>query len=186
VAKDLGISKTGLEGSVVPGDVLSWTIAVTNVAGTPASGFTVTDVVPDGLTLLSVGGADWSCSNAAQTVTCTYTGTPLPVGSSSSFQLDSRVGNDFAGDNISNTAVVDPGGVDATNDSATAVTPVIFTGGGGGTVVEPPAPAPVPADKPAPALPFTGSYTDRTLSAGVTLLLVGLFVAIAGRRRRTS
>jgi uncharacterized repeat protein (TIGR01451 family) len=183
VDQDLGISKTGVQGSVGPGDVLSWTVTVTNVKGTPAAAFTVTDDVPNGLSLLTAGGFDWACNTAGQTVSCTYTGAPVPVGSSVSFQIDSLVGADFTGDSISNTAVVDPGGVDTTNDSSTAVTPVVFTGGGGGTVVEPPAPAP---EEPAPALPFTGSYTDRTLTAGVTVLLLGLLLAVAGRRRRTN
>jgi uncharacterized repeat protein (TIGR01451 family) len=186
VDEDLGISKTGLEDSVVPGDVLSWSVNVTNVKGTPASGFTVTDVLADGLTFLTAGGADWSCTNAGQTVTCTYSGAPLPVGSSSAFQLDSLVGFDYAGSSVSNTAVVDPGGVDTTNDSATAVTPVVFTGGGGGTVVEPPAATPEPTEGGGEALPFTGSYTDKMLSAGVAMLLLGLFLALGGRRRRTS
>jgi hypothetical protein len=75
--------------------------------------------------------------------------------------------------------------VDPSNDSDTAVTPVIFTGGGGGTVVEPATPVPTP-EEPAPALPFTGSFIDRLLSAGVILLLFGLVVALGGRRRRTS
>jgi len=184
VDQDLGISKTGLEDSVVPGDVLSWSVNVTNVKGTPASAFTVTDVLADGLTFLTAGGVDWSCTNAGQKVTCTYSGAPLAVGSSSAFQLDSLVGFDYAGSTVSNTAVVDPGGVDTTNDSATAVTPVVFTGGEGLPVVEPPAPA--PAEEPAPALPFTGSYTDTMLTAGVAMLVLGLFLALGGRRRRTS
>jgi len=187
VDQDLGISKTGVQGSVGPGDVLSWTIAVTNVAGTPAAAFTVTDVIPDGLTLLTVGGTDWSCSSSGQTVSCTYTGAPLAVGDSSSFQLDALVGTDFTGTTVSNTATVDPGGVDATNDSATAVTPVVFTGGGGGPVVEPsPSPSPSPAPAETPALPFTGSYTQQALSVGVAVLLIGLMLALIGRRRRTS
>jgi uncharacterized repeat protein (TIGR01451 family) len=184
VDEDLGISKTALEDSVVPGDVLSWSVNVTNVKGTPASAFTVTDVIPDGLTLLTAGADDWTCSNAGQTLSCTYSGAPLPVGSSSAFQIDSLVGFDFAGSEVSNTAVVDPGGVDTGNDSSTAVTPVVFTGGEGTAVLTPPAAAPTQGG--GQALPFTGSYTDRTLPIGVAMLVLGLFLALAGRRRRTS
>jgi uncharacterized repeat protein (TIGR01451 family) len=187
VDEDLGLSKTALQGSVAPGDVLSWTLNVTNVKGTPAAGFTVTDIVPAGLTVLSAGGTDYGCSVTGQTVTCTYTGAPLPVGSSAAFQIDAGVASDYAPTEVSNTAVVDPGGVDATNDSATSVTPVteVITGGGGGGVTEP---TPTPAEEPAngPVLPFTGSYADRALSAGVTFLMLGLLLAIAGRRRRSA
>ena len=37
----------------------------------------------------------------------------------------------------------------------------------------------------APVLPFSGSYTDKALGSGVALLTLGLFLALAGRRRRT-
>jgi uncharacterized repeat protein (TIGR01451 family) len=187
VDEDLGLSKTGLQGSVAPGDVLSWTLNVTNVKGTPAAGFTVTDVVPDGLTILTVGGTDYGCSVAGQTVSCTYTGAPLPVGSSAAFQIDAVVASDYAGTQVSNTAVVDPGGVDPTNDSATSVTPVteVITGGGGGGVTEP---TPTPAEEPdnGPVLPFTGTNADQMLAWGVTVLMFGLLIAIAGRRRRSA
>ena len=191
VDEDLGVTKSGLKGSVTPGGVLSWTVVVTNVKGTPAAGFTVADTLPAGLTLLTVGGVDWSCSSSGQDVTCTYTGAPLPVGSSSSFQLDGLVAADYAGRTVVNTAVVDPGGVDSTNDSSTATTAVtaVISGGADGEAEQPvEEPIQGETEEPAqgPALPFTGIYTDRALTAGVALLMLGLFLALAGRRRRSA
>jgi uncharacterized repeat protein (TIGR01451 family) len=185
--QDLGISKVGLRDTVQPGDVLSWTITVTNVKGDPATGFTVTDEIPFGLSLLTVGGPDWTCTVSSGVVSCTYTGAPIAVGATTSFQLDSLVAADYAGSLVSNTAVVDPGGVDPTNDSATETTAVVqpSSGGGGGEAVIP-TPSPSPSGGGGEALPFTGSYVDLALGAGVTILLVGLLVAIAGRRRHST
>ncbi|MFN2522549.1 MAG: hypothetical protein ABR614_04465, partial [Mycobacteriales bacterium] len=192
---DLGLSKVGT-GSVAPGGVISWVVTVTNVKGTPAAGFTVTDNLPAGVALLNVGGTDWSCTRQPTSVSCTYTGAPLPVGASSAFAVDGVVGTNYAGTSVANTAVVDPGGVDPSNDTATATTEVVTpiqgdTGGEDNVPTPSPTAGPeitgVTPEQPAsrPTLPFTGSYADRALSAGVLLLLVGLLLALVGRRRRT-
>jgi uncharacterized repeat protein (TIGR01451 family) len=190
VPSDLGLSKVGT-GTVAPGGVISWVMTVTNIAGTPAAGFTVTDTLPGGLTLLTVGGTDWSCTKSTSSATCTYTGAPLPVGGTAAFGLDALVSAGYPGTTVSNTAVVDPGGVDTTNDSATASTDVVtpITGGTDGEENAPPDEVtggtdPQPVNRP--ALPFTGSYADRALSAGVMLLLVGLALTLIGRRRRSA
>ena len=100
----------------------------------------------------------------------------------------------FTGKTVANTAVVDPGraDTDAANNSSTATTdilPLPLTGGGGGTAQQPsasPTPAPVAHDNGGGgALPFTGTEAGRLLQLGVLLLVVGLFMALVSRRRRT-
>ena len=186
VDEDLALSKDGLSDTVAPGGILSWTLTVTNVKGTPAAGFTVVDTLPAGLTPITAGGTDWACATAAQVVTCTYTGAPLPVTQSSAFQIDALVDASYEAEQIVNSAVVDPGGVDAGNDTATATTDVVaapvlpFEG-----ETEEPAQAPTEGGGD-PVLPFSGTYTDKALLAGVSFLMLGLLLALAGRRRRTA
>jgi uncharacterized repeat protein (TIGR01451 family) len=188
-AQNVGVSKTG-PGSAQPGDELVYSIDVTNVKGTPATGFTVTDVLPTGLSFSSATGTDFTCTNAGQTITCVYSGS-LPVGQKATIAVRALLDSTFSGKTVANTAVVDPGRTDsdaADNSSTvtTAVVPLPLTGGGGGTAVAP-SPSPAPAATGGgggAALPFTGSDSARQLQAGVSLLVLGLFLALIARRRR--
>jgi uncharacterized repeat protein (TIGR01451 family) len=189
--QNLGISKTG-PGSAQPGDELVYTIDVTNVKGTPATAFTVTDVLPAGLSYSSAEGPGFTCANAGQAVTCVYSGT-IAVGEKASFIVRALLDAAFTGKTVANTAVVDPGraDTDAADNSATATTDVVsapLTGGGGGAAEEPaasPSPEPATGGGGGVGLPFTGSDAGRLLQLGVTLLLVGIFTALVARRRRT-
>jgi uncharacterized repeat protein (TIGR01451 family) len=188
-AENVGVSKTG-PGSAQPGDELVYAIDVTNVKGTPARGFTVTDVLPTGLSFSSATGTDFTCTNAGQTITCVYSGS-LPAGQKATIAVRALLDGTFTGKTVANTAVVDPGraDTDAADNSSTATTTVVplpLTGGGGGTAVAPsPTPAPAASGGGA-ALPFTGSDSARQLQAGVSLLVLGLFLALIARRRRAS
>jgi uncharacterized repeat protein (TIGR01451 family) len=188
VDENLGVSKTG-PGTAKPGDVLDYTVTVTNVKGTPATAFTVTDVLPTGLAFGSATGAGFTCGNVGQTVTCLYSGS-LAVGQSASFVVQALIDPTFTGTSIANTAVVDPGrgDSDSADNSSTATTTIVplpISGGNGGPALQ-------PTDPPVPptggggggALPFTGADSLQVLRAGVTLLLVGLFLMLTMRRRR--
>jgi uncharacterized repeat protein (TIGR01451 family) len=191
--QDLGLSKTGT-GAAKPGDELVYTVVVTNVKGTPATGFTVTDVLPAGLSFSSASGTDFVCSNVANAITCVYAGS-LGVGQTAQVVVRALLLETFTGTDVANTAIVDPGRSDdnAANNSSTATTTVTqptaapiaggagggatgggtpSTGGGGGA-----------ASGAGGALPFTGTYADRLLEGGVSLLVLGLFVALLARRR---
>jgi uncharacterized repeat protein (TIGR01451 family) len=190
-AENVGVSKTG-PGSAQPGDELVYSIDVTNVKGTPATGFTVTDVLPTGLSFSAATGTDFTCTNAGQTITCVYGGS-LPVGAKATIAVRALLDSTFTGKTVANTAVVDPGRPDsdpADNSSTvtTTVVPLPLTGGGGGTA-EAPAPSPSPAatgNGGGAALPFTGSDSARLLQGGVSLLVFGLFLALIARRRRVA
>ncbi|TVQ00596.1 MAG: DUF11 domain-containing protein [Planctomycetaceae bacterium] len=111
-AVDLAIDKSLADGSVVEfGGTASFVITVTNVAGSPgnARGFTVTDVLPEGLTYLA-GSFDSLGSDVEISVdgsTLTFTGVPLAVAESVSFRFDASVAQSAAA-SIINTATVTP------------------------------------------------------------------------------
>ena len=46
------------------------TLAVTNAGPSQATGVTVTDTVPEGLTYVSASGNGWVCAEDAAVVTC--------------------------------------------------------------------------------------------------------------------
>ncbi|WLT40265.1 DUF11 domain-containing protein (plasmid) [Synechocystis sp. B12] len=70
VASDLSFGKTG-PATVAAGAPISWTITGNNAGPSVATNVTVTDNVPAGVTGITASGTGWSCSIAAQTVTCT-------------------------------------------------------------------------------------------------------------------
>jgi uncharacterized repeat protein (TIGR01451 family) len=191
--EDLGLSKSG-PGTASPGDELLYALDVTNVKGTPATAFTVTDTLPNGLSYISAAGTDFTCAAALRLViTCTYAGN-LAVGQSVQIVVRVLLLDTFQGTTVTNTAVVDPGrsDTDATNNTDTVSTNVlqVFTGGGGGGVTEP-TPAPVPSPTPAPsagggeALPFTGTAALSLLQTGAGLLVLGLLMVLLGRSAMT-
>ncbi|MDT7550668.1 MAG: large repetitive protein [Actinomycetota bacterium] len=196
--QDLGVAKSG-PGAAHPGDELVWTIDVTNVKGTPATGFTVTDALPAGTSYSSAEGTGFVCTQAAAVISCTYTGS-LAVGDSAHVLVRALLLESFTGTTVVNTAVVDPGRSDETsaNNSATvttAVTPAApaavdspsgpVQGSGGGEAAGP-VTAPQPPSAEGSGLPFTGWATARTLQVGLALLLAGLLLSLAARARRLS
>jgi uncharacterized repeat protein (TIGR01451 family) len=118
---DLAITKTG-PASVVPGTALVYTITVTNTGPSDATGVSVADVTPGGVTFVSNGGAcatAFPCSlgtiaaGASQIITTTY---DVPSG--------------YAGANpIVNAATVSASSGDpvAANNTGTTSTPVAGT-----------------------------------------------------------
>jgi uncharacterized repeat protein (TIGR01451 family) len=185
-----GIGKLGT-GTAQPGDELVWTLTVTNVAGTVATGFTVTDELPTGLSYSLAEGAGFTCGVAGQRIICTYISS-LAVGQTAAITVRALLDSSYQGTSVSNTAVVDPNRSDsnAADNSATAVTTVTqptpspapsFTGGGGGAVVAPPEAE--PAEGGGAALPFTGSPTARVVQTAVAMFLLGWYFVTVGRRR---
>jgi uncharacterized repeat protein (TIGR01451 family) len=183
---NLGVSKTG-PASASRGDELVYAIDVTNTTGDPATGFTVTDVLPDGLLPSLATGDGFGCVVTGQTITCTYAGT-LAVGAKASIIVRALLDSTYRGNTVVNTAVLAPGRPDSdptdnTSTATTTVVPLPLTGGGGGPVQAPPSPTPAPVGGGG-ALPFTGAPATSMLQGGVALLLLGLFLALVTRRRR--
>jgi len=69
-AIDLALSKTDSPDPVIIGNNLTYTINVTNSGSISATGVTVTDTLPAGVTLVSASASQGTCSGTA-TITCT-------------------------------------------------------------------------------------------------------------------
>jgi uncharacterized repeat protein (TIGR01451 family) len=105
-AVDLSITKTHA-GTFVAGGTGTYTIVVSNDAAAERedNSVTVTDTLPAGLTYNSFSGTGWSCSAAAQVVTCTH---PATLDPGASFPPLSLVVNvlEAAAASVTNTASV--------------------------------------------------------------------------------
>lgn len=85
---DLAIAKTGATTPVPEVGAYSFKLTITNTGApftAPAGTITVTDVVPAGMTFTgATGSPGWTCAPATvpagQTLTCTYSGGPVPSG----------------------------------------------------------------------------------------------------------
>lgn len=204
---DLVLEKAAPAAPVSSGTDVVWTITVTNAGGSDASGFAVTDPLAPGLTLVSAAGAGFACGDGP-TVQCAYAG-PLAPGQAATLVVTTALAEDDTSSSVTNTATAalegDP--TPANNiDSATTGVSVPISGGGeepatGEPPVEeppqevPPPPSALPTtdeESAAPpptrpaTLPFTGSSTDQLLALGAALSLLGLLLALTGRRRRAA
>jgi uncharacterized repeat protein (TIGR01451 family) len=123
---DLSITKADVADFAV-GTTGSYRIRVSNATGVEKEDnvITVTDVLPAGLTYQSFSGTNWACTNAAQTVTCTYPPPLQPGTNTPDLTINVNV-LPGAFPIVSNTATVDSLSVDtnAANDSATDTTVV--------------------------------------------------------------
>ena len=121
---DLSIAVTDTPDPVVAGGTLTYTVNVTNLGRSTAPATTVTDTLPATATFVSVdGGVDWSCSRAANVVTCTRA--TLPTGAATPISIVVTAPNQAS--TISNVAsVATVAGVDpvAGNNSTTISTTV--------------------------------------------------------------
>jgi uncharacterized repeat protein (TIGR01451 family) len=79
---NLSVSKTANPATFTQGQNAAYTITANNIGNAPSSGtITVKDTLSPNLTYVGAGGSGWSCSAAAQVVTCT-TSTPIAAGTS--------------------------------------------------------------------------------------------------------
>ncbi len=69
-AADLSLTKTGAPDPVLEGDQLTYALTVANAGPHDATGVTLTDTLPAGVTFDSVDPAQGSCSESSGTVTC--------------------------------------------------------------------------------------------------------------------
>lgn len=118
---DLSITKTDAPDPVMAGDNLTYTIVVSNAGPSPATGVTVTDTLPDGVTFVPASSTA-GCTLSGSTVTCPVAGT-VNVGSPATVTI---VVTTLTAGPLTNTASVGAGTVDpnAGNNSSTATTNV--------------------------------------------------------------
>jgi large repetitive protein len=154
------------DGFTVPGGTFRYTMTVTNPTGpSTATGVTIADTLPAGLTLVSAVGTNWSCT--AGTVNCTYT-VPIEVGATSAplvvtVTVSTGITADTTLVNTATATCVETALAPCT-DSSTEQTPVKV-----------------------PVLPPTGADPYRSVTIGVSLFAGGwLLVLLARWRRRQS
>jgi uncharacterized repeat protein (TIGR01451 family) len=139
------------------GELVTYTMVVTNAGHSEATGVVVTDPVPAGLVWVSASGTGWTCSGTA-TVTCSLAG-PLPAGGQSTLQLTFRV-TAADGATIVNVAEVTDDDCNCDSDDAT-------------TRIDDPA-----------GLSATGFYFAGLVPLALSLIVVGTGLALVARRRR--
>jgi uncharacterized repeat protein (TIGR01451 family) len=122
---DLKIAKTGPANPVLAGGSFSYSVVVNNAGPSDASGVSVTDTLPVGLTF-NAGNSSSACTAVGQDVTCAIGN--MNSGSSLTFTITVGVDTTYAeGDIITNTAIVngiedDPTPADRSSTSTVRVT----------------------------------------------------------------
>ena len=123
---DLALSKLDSPDPVVAGELVTYTLQVSNNGPSDAPGATISDTLPNGLTF----DASADCSDAGSSVSCTLGA--IPAGGMASVSFTARVDEDQQPGNVTNTATVtiDAGSTMAEdpvsgNNTASAVTEVI-------------------------------------------------------------
>ena len=168
---DLSLTKR-LLGELIAGSVVSYEIAATNLGPSPTGGdLIITDVLPSGLTFVDAIGVGFTCSAAAQTVTCRTDGS-VSVGKVVTVTIRARV-TSAGGQTIANTARVgtaqnpgdSPSAADlvTTNNDATATATVTV-----------------------PSMPGTGSSgLGYLVTIALSLIALGILALVPSRRRRS-
>lgn len=116
VAPALSLAKTNGVTTVLPGSTTTYTLTVSNTGSAQTSGaIRVVDVLPAGLTiaagavpLTGANAANWTCTAAAQLITCDST-TVIPAAGSSVFAFAVNVAANASG-SLTNRARVGGGG----------------------------------------------------------------------------
>ena len=67
---DLGVGVSDSPDPVLAGADLTYTITVTNTGPATATGVTITNVLPESATLVSIASSQGNCTNAGNTITC--------------------------------------------------------------------------------------------------------------------
>lgn len=131
---DVTISNNGNPNSLKPGDLITYTIVVSNLAA--ATGSTtqtqlLTDTLDADTSFVSVtGGASWiNCSGAGHTVTCSYPPVLNPGGATTAVTVVAKVDNAITKSSVTNVAHVDngvgnPDDANVNNQTASVTTPV--------------------------------------------------------------
>lgn len=111
VSADLSITKAHTGNFTAGADTNDFTIEVTNNGPSDATVFTMTDVLPAGMTYVNGTGTGVTCGSAGQTVTCTF-GPTISAGQTVAITLTVAVDADIVGgttlDNSASVASATP------------------------------------------------------------------------------
>jgi uncharacterized repeat protein (TIGR01451 family) len=118
---DLTLTKTNTGDVAMVGQLITFTLRVTNVGSSPTSGtVSVTEVPPPGLTITALSGTGWTCIVA--TATCLRADALAPATSYPNITVTARVEPGATG-TLANRAVVTGGG-DANPGNSTGSVPI--------------------------------------------------------------
>jgi uncharacterized repeat protein (TIGR01451 family) len=182
-AADLGIVKTASAAAVPVGSAVTYTLTVSNLGPDTATGVTVRDNLPPGVTFVSAAAAGWQESEAAGVVT--FTTDSLASGASATLTVNILAPNTPG--NITNVSTVSSNTPDTNPNNDTSQVTVAV--GAPPTAISQQVYAPAPASFPSPAdmsvlgknnLFNVGSPTDPTLMAQISFV-DGLYRTLLGR-----
>lgn len=160
---DLQLLKLDSVDPVLPGAEFEYELRVTNNGTAAATGFSLEDSLPAGLTLLSIQAPQWTCSGSS-TVRCEFVGALAPQ-QSSSVRLLVRAPQQQTVLNNTATLSVLPGETLVADNTASQSTTVRSGGGGDGSL----------------DLALTGSLSNTAPQAGAEIM-----VELLGRNKDTS
>lgn len=104
---NLTLAKTASAATVDAGSTVSWDVVVTNAGPSTADSVLVSDTMPAGLTIASVGGEGWVCPTPPASGSFTCTLATLAPGAAPTLTVVTTVGSGVAPDTtITNTATV--------------------------------------------------------------------------------
>ncbi len=152
---DLQITKTPSVPSIVAGGQVMYTLVVTNNGPSDATGVTVSDALPNGLTLAALKGSQGSCAMA--TGTCNLGS--LPAGGSAQVLVTANVAAG-AGGSLKNAAKVTGDQPDPNPNNNTDEATITVTNPPAG----PPAPPQTTPAPPAPAQPVSDVKIVKTVN----------------------
>ena len=150
LAADLAVKKTG-PASVTPGGTATWALTVTNKGPGNASGFSVTDTLPAGVSLTSLSGTSFTCTPA--TLVCTFTSVLLPT-QTAVVTVVGTVSSAITGSSIANVVVVGPTDATPADNTDTLVS----------GIDRPAAPADLVLEKAGPAVAVAGEEVTWTIT----------------------
>ena len=154
---DLDLTKTGPAAPVQQGDTATFTLRLTNLGPTDATGVTIDDALPAGLEFISATG---SCSATGADVTCPVGA--LASGASTEVTITVRATQAGTLRNVATAEGNQPDPVGANNEGAAEV------------VVEPPPIGPPPTTPPAPPQPRFDADVAVTVTPPASPYTVGL------------
>ena len=105
---DLSVTKVDIPDPVAPGTNLTYTVTASNAGPSAQGPVTLTDILPPGVTFVSVNSDFGSCSQAAGTVTCGL-GT-MVNGRVATITIVIGIPAAFGNQTITNSATIAPGG----------------------------------------------------------------------------
>jgi uncharacterized repeat protein (TIGR01451 family) len=116
LSADLEISKTAVTNTVLMGDLITYTLVISNHGPDTAVGVTVTDTLP---TQVSYVSDDAGCTQVAGTVTCALGS--MAAGSAVTIQVVVSADQAGVSSNTATVAATSPDDSDDSNNSSTAV-----------------------------------------------------------------